>query len=215
LHVGLCEEQLSIRVDSRIELLTVEDINFDRWKADIQIPLIYIRKVIDYTIDAAFVVSEELFEKYRDREPDVQFDISSLMTPDSGDTVLPIKDRIEASLLESGREAQDGVELDLLSPNVRVMVSGVWVECTKLTVSLTAGQRVYLKYLTPDEYSQIRNHARDTTIPLHVAVSGTFPILDDTFAEMPDGEIPVFSGIHIRAVEWIDTGSGTKQGLAL
>jgi Restriction endonuclease len=97
-----------------IELLTVEDINSDRWKVDIQIPLVYVRKAINYAISAEIVANEALVEKNRGQELVIHFDVSSLVTLDNGSTVAPIKDYIETWLVESGFDAPEGVELDLL-----------------------------------------------------------------------------------------------------
>ncbi len=80
----------------------------------------------------------------------------------------------------------------------------VWVDCTALRANLNVGKQVYLKYLTPDEYSQIRDHVRDTTIPLHVVISGVFPILDETFVELPNDQVPVLPGLFVQAEEWTD-----------
>jgi hypothetical protein len=53
-----------------IELVTVEDIHSDRWKVDIQVPLVYTKKVTDYKLSATvfsrnIVVDEELLERHR------------------------------------------------------------------------------------------------------------------------------------------------------
>ena len=65
-------------------------------------------------------------------------------------------------------------------------------------------RRVYLKYLTPDEYSHVRDHLNETILPLHVAISGVFPILDDTFVEVSGGEVPVLPGLFVQAEEWTE-----------
>jgi hypothetical protein len=79
-------------------------------------------------------------------------------------------------------------------------------------VNFTIGKTVYLKYLTPDEYSQIRNHARDTTLPLRVVISGVFPVLDDTFAEIPSGQVPVFPSLWAQIEEWTDMERAQGKG---
>jgi hypothetical protein len=185
-----------------IELLTVEDINSDRWKADIQIPFVYVRRVINYKLAAQLIANAALVEKNRGQELTIEFDISIPTTLDNGLTAVPIKDLVQTALANLGSDPSEGVDLDLLRPNLQVEVAGVWADCGELTVSLAAGKTVYLKYISPDEYSQIQDHLRGTTIPLHVAVSGTFPMLDDTFVEVPGGEVPVFPGIYLQAEEW-------------
>jgi hypothetical protein len=46
-----------------IELLTVEDIESDRWHTEIQVPLIYIKKTTSYVIDTVIIANEELVAK--------------------------------------------------------------------------------------------------------------------------------------------------------
>jgi hypothetical protein len=41
-----------------IELLTVADIKSDRWRTDIEVPLIYIKKTINYVIDTTIIANE-------------------------------------------------------------------------------------------------------------------------------------------------------------
>jgi hypothetical protein len=43
-----------------IELLTVEDVESDRWHAEIQVPLIYIKKTTKYALEAHIIANEEL-----------------------------------------------------------------------------------------------------------------------------------------------------------
>jgi hypothetical protein len=132
-----------------IELFTVEDIKSDRWKAEVQLPFIYVRKHIEYRLMVELVANAELVERNRDRPLTIYFDASSLITFDKGKTTLTIQDHIEGLLRAPETEAQEGVELDLLRPNLQVSVVDVWVDCTELRVELNAGKTVYLKYLTP------------------------------------------------------------------
>ncbi len=188
-----------------IELLTVEDIKSTKWKADIQIPFVYVRNMINYKISAQVIANAALVEKNRDQELTIQFDISTPTTVDAGLTGTPIEDLVRAEVAKRGSDLSEGLELDLLRPSLQVEIAGIWIDCTELGVQLTPGKTVYLKYISPDEYSQIRDHVRETTIPIHVAVGGTYPILDDTFVEVPGGEVPVFPGLYLQAEEWINT----------
>lgn len=186
-----------------IELFTVEDIKSDRWKTEVQIPFVYIQKHTKYQLTVAIIANAELVEK--NREPlTIHFDVSSLITFDAGKTSLTIQDHIENLLKDHSTNVQEGEELDLLRPNLQVKIADVWVECSELSVNLMIGRTIYLKYLTPDEYSHIRDHLRETTLPLHVAISGVFPILDDTFVEVPGDEAPVLPGLFVQAEEWTD-----------
>ncbi len=106
-----------------IELFTVEDIKSDRWKAEIEVPFIYVRKHINYQLMVEIVANAELVEKNRDRPLTIHFDVSSLVTFDRGKTSLTIQDHIASLLRAPGTEAQEGVELDLLRPNLQVHVA--------------------------------------------------------------------------------------------
>jgi hypothetical protein len=184
-----------------IELITIEDVNSDRWKADIQVPFIYIRKLIEYVLTGELVANEELVEKNRGQELTFKFDVDSLMTLDNGQTVTSIKDHLEAWLAGAGEAAQEGVELDLLNPTTRISIADVWVEFTELTANLTVKKKYYLKYLTPSEYSQMRDHVRDTTLPLHISISGPSQP-DESFTEIPNGDFPVAPIISVVLEEW-------------
>jgi Restriction endonuclease len=187
-----------------IELVTVEDINSETWKADVEIPLVYVRKMIDYLINAAVVANEELVEKNRDQDLVIHFDVSSAVSTAGGQTFAPISDYIAAWLETSGTEVTADSRCDLSQPNLRIKLADVWLECSALVVTFSVARRVYLKYLTPEQYSHIRDHVRDTTLPLHVVLSGTFPILDDTFVEVAGGEVPVFPSLYAKVEEWTD-----------
>src|SRR5260370_29328028 len=113
--------------------------------------------------------NEELAEKNRDRELTFTFNIDSSMTLDNGRTVISIKDHLEIWLAEAGDAAQEGGELDLLHPNIKISIADVWVECRELTVNLTLKKKLYFKYLSPSQYSPMRYHLRYTTLPLHTS----------------------------------------------
>jgi len=187
-----------------IELFTVEDINSERWKADVQIPFVYVKKHTTYHLTAGIIANQALVEKNRDRPLAINFSASTPMSLDGRRTSLTIQEHIENTLKDPATEAREGQELDLLQPGLQVQVADVWVECSKLTAALWVGRRVYLKYLTPDEYSHVRDHLNETILPLHVAISGVFPILDDTFVEVSGGEVPVLPGLFVQAEEWTE-----------
>jgi hypothetical protein len=187
-----------------IELFTVEDINSERWKADVQIPFVYIKKHTTYHLATEITANQALVEKNRGRPLTIHFSAATLMSLDGGRTSLTIQEHIENTLKAPTTEAREGQELDLLQPGLQVQVADVWVECSVLTAALWVGQRVYLKYLTPDEYSHVRDHLNETVLPLHLAISGIFPVLDDTFVEVPGGGVPVQPGLFLQAEEWTE-----------
>jgi hypothetical protein len=184
-----------------IELLTVEDINSDRWKANIQIPFICIRKLNNYTLIGEIIGNEELVKKNQDQELVIHFDIDSMVTRDDGKTSTTLKDYFEAWVAETGPAIDEGVDLDLLRPNLRINVADVWAECAELTINLTTEKKFYLKYLTPREYSHVRDHLKDATLPLRISLSGDSQ-LDDSFVEIDSGDVPISPVVSVKFEEW-------------
>jgi hypothetical protein len=195
-----------------IELFTVEDINSDRWKADVQIPFVYVKKQTRYHLKVEVIANQALVEKNRDQPLTINFGASTFMSLDRGRSSITIQQHIENTLKDTATAVQDGQELDLLQPGLQVQIAGVWVDCSKLTAALWVGRRLYLKYLTPDEYSHIRDHLNETVLPLHATISGVFPVLDDSFVEVSGGEVPVQPGLFVQAEEW--TELERAQGIA-
>ena len=98
-------------------------------------------------------------------------------------------------------DAKEGVSLDLTSPSLELSVAGVWVHCSHLSVILYSKKMHYLKYLNPSQYSQLRDHVRGTTLPLHVKLDSVNLRFDDTFVELPEGNVPVFPGLWLEVEE--------------
>ena len=104
-----------------IELLTVEDIKSDRWKADIQIPLVYVRKDFQYRLRVGFVANQEFVDLNRNKAITFTFDIQGMVTLDNGVTAMTVQDYFEKVWLSNnGTDAQDGIDLDILHPDLRV-----------------------------------------------------------------------------------------------
>ena len=185
-----------------IELLTIEDIKSDRWKAEVQIPLIYTRKVNNFEVVLDIIPNEALIEKNRDHELVVQLKTSTTLTTDGGRTTIAFEQHINDGL---GRllslNHPEGTRMDLSPPGLQIMVADVWVPC-KIVVELLKITRLnHLKYLTPTEYSHIRDHVRETILPLHVLLANVGLQLNDTFIELPTGPPPVFPGLWLEVEE--------------
>lgn len=194
-----------------IELLTVEDIESDRWHADIQIPLLYIKKETEYIISATMATTDELMEKHRDHELVVKLDIDNLMTFDNRATTITIKEHVQDRIARAGAFIGDIVGFDLLQPGLRLNFLGVWVECSQLHIHLKTVRRRFLKYLTPAQYSQMRDHRRNVTLPLQFKV-GILGQLDDSFVEISTAELPVTPVISITIEEWTEIERAQGKG---
>ena len=76
-----------------IELITVEDVLSDRWRADVQIPLIYVKKTLHYTLDGTITVNAALAVK-KNWQPETRLDpgIDNLISLDNGITSVTIQE---------------------------------------------------------------------------------------------------------------------------
>ena len=109
-----------------IELITVEDVVSDRWRADIQIPLIYVKKTLHYVLDSTITVNAALAVK-KSWRPETRLDlgIDSLISIDNGITSVTIQEWTQEWLARAGAYLRDSVEIDLPS-NLRLYLGGVW-----------------------------------------------------------------------------------------
>jgi len=187
-----------------IELLTVEDIASDRWRANIEIPLIYVKKILNYTLHGDVIINAQFARKHK-RIPQgrVQFSIDDSMTFSGPANCTTIKKYIQQWMNQAGAFLGDTVDIDLQNPGLQLKISGVWLKCKELQINLTTTKKYYLKYLAPDEYSQIYDHRRDVTIPLNVKVGGPGQ-LDDSFIEVPGSDLPITPVIYAVLEEWTD-----------
>lgn len=195
-----------------IELLTVEDIESGRWHADIKVPLIYIKKTVNYTLDAAIIANEELDAKRQTQAIPVNLDIDvARISYDLGATSTTIKEHLQSWIANAGSFLGDVVNVDLVRSGFRLQVADIWLACEDLRINLTIDRKYYLKYLTPAEYSQVRDHRRDTTLPLHLKLSGPSQ-LDESFIQIPSTDLPVKPLLFVMLEEWTDIERAQGKG---
>ncbi len=185
-----------------IELVTIEDIKSEKWKADVQIPFVYIQKVNNLKMALAFSANEALIEKNRDKELLIQITTGTPLTTDDGATTVRYQDYLERSTMAIESTLVICAERDIRQPNLHIEIAGVWVPCIEFSVTLISiSRKHYLKYLTPDEYSHLKDHVRGTMLPLHWMVKNVGMALDDTFVEWLGAEPPVFPGLSLEVEE--------------
>jgi hypothetical protein len=195
-----------------IELLTVEDIRSDRWHADIKVPLIYIRKTIKYSLDATVIANEELVTKNKTQAIPMNLDIDvARISYDLGTTNTTIKEHLQSWIAKAGSFLGDVVDIDLVRPGLRLQVADIWLACEDLRINLAIDRTYYLKYLTPAEYSQVRDHRRDTTLPLRLKLSGPSQ-LDESFIQIPSTDLPVKPLFFVMLEEWTDIERAQGKG---
>lgn len=188
-----------------IELITIEDIKSGKWKTDVQIPFVYIRKNSNYVVDFEITTNEELVEKNSEKELQIEFSAETMFTEDTGVTTIRYQDYVNNNFQALGGALIIGEKRDISRPNLHVMIAGVWVPCDKFMFTLQSiTKQYYLKYLTPDEYSHLRDHIKKTTLPLHVVLKKVNIALDESFVELHDDKPPVFSGLYLQFEEWTE-----------
>jgi hypothetical protein len=156
------------------------------------------------------ITNEVLVEKNRGREIFIQLKTSTPLTTDGGRTTIEFEQHINDGLRRLlSSEHPEGTRMDLSPPGLKITVADVWVPC-KIAVELLQITRLnYLKYLTPTEYSHIRDHVRKTILPLHVLLTNVGLQLDDTFIELPAGPPPVFASLWLEVAESNVSSAGT------
>ena len=188
-----------------IELITIEDIKSTKWKTDIQIPFVYIRKNSNYVIDFEITINEALVEKNSEKELQIEFSVETMFTEDAGVTTISYQDYVTNNFNSMGGKLIIGEEQDISRPNLHVMIADVWVPCDKFMFILQSiTKKYYLKYLAPEEYSHLRDHVKNTTLPLHLVLNKVNLTLDESIAELPDDKPPVFSGLYLQFEEWTE-----------
>jgi len=183
-----------------IELVTIEDIQSDKWTLEIQIPLVYVRRINEFLTSLEIVATEALIELNCGRE--LTLELSVLQVRTDGDGIgITLEQYISQMAKELLIDSKEGIRVDLTSPTLEVNVAGAWVPCSQLSAVLHCRRVKYLKYLTPAEYSQLRDHVRGTTLPLHCKLDNISLRLDETFVELSGEALPVFPGLWLEVEE--------------
>lgn len=186
-----------------IELVTIEDIKSDKWHAKVQIPFLYIQNNNNFKIHFGFTCTEALVEKNRDKELIIELTTGTLLSENNGATTMRYQDYLRTRIQEIA-PIPLGIKKDFCRPNLQFRLLDIWVPCNKFSyITLSIAKKYYLKYLTPDEYSHIKDHVRNTTFPLHLELRNIGMVLDSTFVELTEDKPPVFLGLYIEAEESI------------
>ena len=184
-----------------IELVTIEDIESDKWTVQTQIPFVYIRKICNFMMTLDIVANEALVELNRDRELAIDLAMTTLLRSSASASETTLEAHILQRVKDPDLNAREGVSIDLTHPGFEVRIADIWVPCSHLSVVLHSKKIHYMKYVTPTEYSQLRDHVRGITLPLHVKVEGVGPLFDSSFSEMPEGSFVGFPGLWFQVEE--------------
>lgn len=183
-----------------IELITIEDIKSDKWTTDIRIPVVYIRKINDYESTYELIVNEALAAK--NRNMDLHFPLNGLFTDDGGKTTIHHLEYLNKCIDSLEASSVIGVRQDIYRPDLHFMIADVWVPCGSFSFTLLSiTKKYFLKYVTPEEYSQLRDHIRRIIYPLHITIKNADIQFDESFIEVPNDKPPVIVGLFLEIEE--------------
>jgi len=212
---GFAKSNYQYALTLGIELITIEDIRSERWRTDARIPFVYIRKNNNFQVALGISANEALVEKNRDHELLITLTTGTLLTEDGGTTAIRFQDYVDNNVRAIESTLAIGAVRDIRRPNLHIHIADVWVPCSEFTFTLlSVSKKYYLKYLTPDEYSQLRDHVRGMTLPLHLVLKNVGMKFDESFVELPDDRPPVFPGLFLEVEEWTPAEQAQMLGAA-
>jgi hypothetical protein len=212
---GFAKSNYQYALTLGIELITIEDIRSERWRTDARIPFVYIRKNNNFQVALGISANEALVEKNRDHELLITLTTGTLLTEDGGTTAIRFQDYIDNNVRAIESTLAIGAARDISRPNLHIHIADVWAPCSEFTFTLlSVTKKYYLKYVTPDEYSQLRDHVRGTTLPLHLLLKNVGMTFDESFVELPDDRPPVFPGLFLEVEEWTHAEQAQMLGAA-
>jgi len=184
-----------------IELVTIEDIESDKWNVQVEIPFVYVKKEYVYNMEIGITANEELVELNRERPLTLDLGGRTLIRSSPTTPVVSLEAYVVKRAGDLNSRATEDVPFDIKNRGLEVLLHNVWVPCTDLRATLHITNAHYLKYVTPTEYSQLRDHVRGTTLPLHLKVEGIQIKLDGSFTRMPEGSFAGFPGLWFQVEE--------------
>lgn len=182
-----------------IELITIEDINSTKWKAEIEIPIIYIWKKLNINYSPQIKVTPELAERNKTEIILTQKDFE-FISIDNGITAIRLIDYLNHKIESEKIDITKVSSLVLDNPNLSIKFVELWVPVI-FTIGFETGEIFYLKYIKPEEYAQMINHVTKEIMPLKVVVNTLHLKFDDTFIEINKDDSPISSPVLIEVEE--------------
>lgn len=172
-----------------IELLSVEDIDSSKWKAVIEIPVVYINYTIFYSLSHSSPgnLMMELFQSVENFSITPE-DYKSFSI-DGGKSFLNINEHI-ANFLQNGKASLKEKKAITFDLPVRLTKFPKF-EFTVSSLVIDPQKKAFLKYIVPDQYRGIRDHLNKTFIPTTLEITNIPFQLDDTFIPIQESEIPI------------------------
>ena len=182
-----------------IELITVEDINSVKWKVEIEIPVIYIKKIGQVKISARITANNELVKKNKEsiQLTDKDFEELSL---DGGTSIINLFDYLNQKIESEKIKISETDHMILSDPTLMLRFSGIWVSAI-FDVQFFISEIYFLKYLHPDTYSQINDHIRNKILPLDLLIKELSTNFDESYIEIDKDNIPIFTNFNFKIEE--------------
>jgi hypothetical protein len=184
-----------------IELVRIEDIASDKWRVNIEIPFIYIRHFNRFALSLEIAANDALIELNRDRDLELRLTTATPLRASAGAPPTTLEEYLFQSVRDMTTDFQNEVVRDLTTAELEIVLAGIWVRCPHLSVVISSTKTYYLKYLSPTEYSQLRDHVRGTTLPLHCKLEDISLEFDDTFVETSAEAASGFPGLRLEVTE--------------
>lgn len=186
-----------------IELVTVEDINSSRWKVEIEIPFIYIKNDVRMDLGLHIIPNQALADKHINRNDlRVSGNDVNYVSLDGGQSIVRLTDLLNRKIESESIDISKTKRIEIDHPNLCLRISQIWVP-VKLVFELEIVKKYYLKYIRPDEYSQIRDHLNNGVIPLSLRVKRLGFDFDESFVEIAEEELPKLTGFSFEVDEGI------------
>ncbi|WP_234733441.1 restriction endonuclease [Tellurirhabdus bombi] len=185
-----------------IELWSVEDVNSSQWHVEKKIPVIYIQKQgKSANVNLQLIPIPEMYDRL---EKETHTNISAAIgeaikevSLDEGRSSTSLVDYINHILSANNIDFSVTPNLELNDPNLKIRIWGIWTPVS-FKVQFNHEKKYYLKYITPEEYSQIRDHITQEATPLNFLIDNFSIELDDSYVEVDPNEIPISNNLSIK-----------------
>jgi hypothetical protein len=172
-----------------IELLSVEDIESHKWKAKVDIPVIYVNYLLSYAI--SILVSSETMNEINRTHGGVRITNEDKFnfSIDGGKTFLKIDDHIK-NFMKNGQIDFSKNNQFSFTPPLRLKKYPTF-EQPGSTLSINIQKKFYLKYIQPKEFRGIRDHLNNSFIPTTYKLDNIPLVFNSSFIPINEEEIPI------------------------
>lgn len=182
-----------------IELITIEDINSKKWKAEIEIPIIYIWKKLNINYCTQIKVTPELAERNK-KDITINHKDFETITLDNGISEIRLIDFLNEKIENEKIDITKVTSLTFDNTSLKLKFAELWVPIN-LRIDFETGEIFYFKFIKPEEYSQITNHLTKDILPLKISVNTSHFKFDESFIKIRENEFPINSNLTIEIEE--------------